>query len=126
MLNTLVDYVELNFPSLIEGDNLFYNYYPDNPDDIVSIIANSGFTPHRYNDTRELIFEFKLRNKDYELGMDLGNQIFNLFHSKENYVLGDFFIFESYCLTEISYLYSDLEERDQFSFEIVFITIKNI
>jgi hypothetical protein len=47
-------------------------------------------------------------------------------HAKENYTLGDFYVYESYCFTEIGYLYSDTKDRDQFSFEVVFITRKNI
>src|SRR4051794_10563654 len=111
-------------PTYVAGDNLFANYYPDDPNNIVSVIALGGSPPPKYNTNRELTFEIKIRNDTYNDGNDIGNQIMDIFHSKENYSLGSIFILHSYATTDISYLYADSKNRDEFSLEMAFIIQK--
>lgn len=124
MLNAIAQMIENNIVELVDNENLFKNYYPDEPNNIASVIALGGFPPDKYHITRELTFEVKLRSETYNTGNDLGNQILNLFHSKENYSLGSFFVLHSYALTELSYLYSDSKNRDEFSLELSFLIKK--
>lgn len=120
LLDDITSFVEANINHLSIGDNLFKNYYPDSPDTLVSIIDSGGFPPDRYSPVREKTFEIKIRSKRYSDGVKLGNQIFELFHSKENYNLGDFFILSSYAYSELSYLFADNENRKEFSIELSF------
>jgi len=120
LLDEIAKHIELNVTDLTMDENLFGNHYPDKPNSVVSVIDSGGFPPDRYSPTREKTFEIKFRSQNYSYGVELGNQIFKLFHSKENYSLGDFFILSSYAYSEISYLYSDKEDRDEFSLELVF------
>lgn len=121
MIQEIVHHIASNIPSLTIGQNLYANTYPDNPENILSVIPNGGFPPNRYLPTRELLFEIKIRNTDYLDGEAIGNQIMNLFHAKENYSLGGFFVLESYCFSELSYLFTDSKEREEFAIEIAFI-----
>jgi hypothetical protein len=107
---------------IYSGDiaSVFGNHYPDSPDTVISIIDSGGFPPNKYSPIREKIFDVKIRTQNYSYGIDLGNQIFKLFHSKNKFYLGDFFILQSYAYTELSYLFKDDKERHQFSIEIVF------
>ncbi|WP_339227841.1 minor capsid protein [Oceanobacillus sp. FSL K6-2867] len=120
LLNSVIDFIELNILSLNET-NLFGNHYPKSmTDTIVSVIDLGGLPPSKYSVTREKKIEIKLRSKGYAEGIELGNKIFNLFHSKENYSLGDFFITSSYASTDLTYLYQDSKNRREFSLELVF------
>lgn len=123
MLDEIAKHIEDNVTSLVLGENLFKNYYPDSPDTIVSVIANGGYPPPRYSPTKELIFDIKIRSIDYNDGVDLGNKIMNLF-DKENYHLGSFFVLGSYAMSELSYLYSDSKNRDEFSLGLAFFILK--
>jgi hypothetical protein len=124
MFEAIVQHIANNIPSLVISENLFANYYPDEPNNIVSVISLGGFPPSKYDGTREPIFEIKLRNERYIDGNDLANQIMNLFHSKENYLVGSFFVLHSYAMTEVNYLYNDSNNRREFSLELAFL-IKN-
>ena len=119
LLNSVIDFIELNIPSLNQS-NLFGNYYPDTPDTIVSVIDLGGLPPSKYATTRDKKIEIKLRSNSYSESVELGNKIFELFHSKENYTLGDFFITTSYADTDLAYLYQDSKNRREFSLELVF------
>jgi hypothetical protein len=112
--------IEENITSLTKNENLFYNYYPDSPDFLLSVIDSGGSPPNLYTPIREKSIEFKFRSNTYQEGIDLGKQIIDLYHSFENYQLGSFFIYRSYALTDINYLYSDSKERDEFSLDIAF------
>lgn len=119
LLHRVIDYIESNI-NLLNDTNLFGNHYPDAPDTIVSVIDLGGLPPSKYSVTRDKKIEIKLRSKGYAEGVELLNKIFNLFHSKENYSLGDFFITSSYASTDLTYLYQDLKNRREFSLELVF------
>ncbi|UNC92711.1 minor capsid protein [Candidatus Contubernalis alkaliaceticus] len=121
MIDDITQKIESEIAELTENVNLFKNYYPDDPDTIVSVIASGGFPPDRYDVTREPTIEIKIRASDYNEGMSLGNQIYDLFHSRENYQLGSFFILSSYAYSDLSYLYSDKQNRDEFSLELAFL-----
>jgi hypothetical protein len=120
LLDAISNEILLNVPNLNEEINLFKNYYPENPNEIVSVIDSGGFPPNKYSPIREKNFEIKIRSLNYHDGLEVGNQIMKLFHSKNNYVLGDFFIYQSYLNSELTYLYSDKQNRDEFSLEIAF------
>lgn len=123
MIQEIVQHISTHIPTLIIGKTLFANRYPDGDkiaNNIVAVIPNGGFSPNRYLPTRDLIYEIKIRNTDYLNGETIGNQIMNLFHAKENYSLDGFFVLESYCYSELSYLYTDAKNREEFSLEIVF------
>ncbi|AIF45432.1 minor capsid protein [Virgibacillus sp. SK37] len=120
LLDVISKEVEVNIIDLVDNKNLFKNYYPDNPNNIVSIIDGGGYPPNRYSPIREKTIEFKIRSQRYPDGVELGNKIFNLFHSKEKYSLGDFFITASYVSSELTYLYADSQNRKEFSLELVF------
>lgn len=120
LLDAVANHIETNITELVDNNNLFKNYYPDSPDKIVSVIDLGGLKPSKYANTREKKIEIKFRAKRYPEGVALGNKIFELFHSKENYALGDFYITSSYGETEVSYLYADKENRKEFSLELVF------
>lgn len=123
MLDALIQYLSQNV-GLVYGSDLFKNFYPDDPDKIVSIIDRGGFRPSLYDSTREKIIEVKIRSKEYEVGQSLGEQIMSLFHSKENYLIDNINVYQSYALTDVSYLYADSKERDEFSFELAFLIHK--
>lgn len=112
---------ELGF---IFGENLFLNHYPDSPDTIVSVIGNRGFPPSLYVPTRERIVEIKIRAKTFLEGMDIGERILNLFHDKENYMLGENIVLHSYAFTDVSFLYTDNQDRNEFSFELAILIQK--
>ncbi|WP_373892771.1 minor capsid protein [Virgibacillus sp. CBA3643] len=121
LLDDVSKYIETNVTELVEVENLFKNYYPDDPDMVVSVIDLGGLPPNKYRPTREKKIEVKYRTKRYPEGIELGNQIFNLFHAFENYQMGDFYILASYADTEVSYLYEDSKNRKEFSIELVFM-----
>ncbi|MBU9714418.1 minor capsid protein [Evansella tamaricis] len=124
LLDQIAKYIDDNIPSLTEGNNLWKNHYPDAPDTIVSVIHSGGYPPSQYSPTRELTFEIKIRSMDYNDGVEYGNQIMDIFHDKENYRLGNFFILGSNAYSELSYLYQDDNRRDQFSLELAFLIKK--
>lgn len=123
LINLVKNYIEQNVSaiSLTFGENLFINYYPDNPDTIVSVIDLGGYPPALYTPTREKIVEIKLRANSHVEGYELGNEILNLFHDKENYLMEEKRILHSYARTDVSYLYKDKDEREEFSLELVFL-----
>lgn len=121
LLEEIAKHIEANIISLAMNQNLFGNYYPDSPDSIVSIIDSGGLPPDIYStQIREKIIEIKIRSSNYADGVDIGQKVMNLFHSKENYALGDFFILGSRAYTELSYLYEDSKNRKEFSVELAF------
>ncbi|WP_214480967.1 minor capsid protein [Bacillus sp. SM2101] len=122
LIDAIVGHIESN--NIVDSNKLFVNYYPDEPDEIASVIASGGFPPKLYEPTRELTLEIKVRSTNYNDGMNICNNIFNLFHDKENYQLDSFFILRSYAYTEISYLYADSENRDEFSLDLAFLIQK--
>jgi hypothetical protein len=122
MLNELMEYVSQNL-GLAFGDNLFINSYPDSPDKIVTIMDGHG-THAIYSPTKTKIVEFKIRSTNYQEGSSLGEEIINLFHDKENFLLGDKKILHSYAVSDCSYLYADSKERDEFAFELAFLIQK--
>lgn len=103
------------------GDNLFVNFYPDNPDDILSVLDNGGFPPRLYVPVREKIIEFKFRTNTLQKGYEIGEELIKLFHDKENYYLNSKRILHSYARTDSTYLYKDKNERHEFSLEVVFL-----
>lgn len=123
LIELIKDYIKHNIKSIdLEfGDNLFINFYPDEPDTIVSVIDMGGYPPPLYYKTREKVIEFKFRAKEYTEASKIGNELFNLFHDKENYYLEDKRILHSYARTEVSYLYNDSNNRQEFSLEVVFL-----
>lgn len=124
LLDVITTKIESDIVALREGNNLFKNHYPDTPNTLVSAIHSGGFPPNKYSPTRELTFDIKIRAMNYHDGIDLGNKISNIFHSKENYQLGSFFILHSYCLSELSYLFADSQHRDEFSIDLAFLIKK--
>jgi hypothetical protein len=124
MLEAIVQYIKNNINSLIIGENLFANHYPDSLDRIVSVIDAGGSPPPRYSPTGEKRFEIKFRVSNYSDGVDIGNQIMDLFQNKENYQLGSFFILDSHALTDVTYLYADKNNRDEFTFNLSFLIKK--
>ncbi|MEB1806597.1 MAG: minor capsid protein [Bacillaceae bacterium] len=123
LLDQITKMINDNITSLTEGENLYKNYYPDSPDTIVSVIHTGGYPPSRYSPTRELTFDIKIRSKHYHDSVDLGNQIMKLFE-KENYQLGSFFVLDSYSFSELTYLYTDKNNRDEFSLGLAFLIKK--
>lgn len=123
MLEAIKDLIAIEL-GLIFGQNLFINYYPDTPNTLVSIIDSGGFPPKLYEPTREKVVGIKIRSSNYQEGSVIGEKIFNLFHGKENYNLGNKRVLHSYAFTELSYLYADSRERDEFSFELAFLIQK--
>lgn len=129
MIKEVIEYISFHvftlesdelFP-LDAGENLFANYYPDTPDVIVSVIDAGGSPPQKYSPIREKIFEIKFRCNNHSDGVGFGNQILDMFHNKENYQLGSFFILSSSALTDVTYLYADSNKRDEFTFNISFL-----
>jgi hypothetical protein len=120
MLRAIIDLIanELGFKP---SENLFRNAYPDSPDTIISVIDSGGFPPKLYETTREKVVGIKIRAGSYDEGSALGEQIFKLFHDKENYEIENKKILHSYAYTDVSYLYSDSKEREEFSIELVFL-----
>ncbi|WP_286231316.1 minor capsid protein [Neobacillus mesonae] len=120
MLLAIVDLIaeKLGF---IPSENLFINAYPDSPDTIISVIDNGGFPPKLYEPTREKVVDIKIRAGNYDEGQALGEQVFKLFHDKENYELNNKKILHSRAYTDVSYLFSDSKEREEFSIELVFL-----
>ena len=125
LLDEIALYIEQNIHSLIDNETLFKNHYPDSPDMIVSVIDSGGFPPNLYTPTREKTFEIKIRSSNYDEGVILGEQIMSLFHSKNNYLLGGFFIYLSRSYSDLSYLYADSKNRDEFSLELAFLYKKS-
>ncbi|WP_163581111.1 minor capsid protein [Gracilibacillus saliphilus] len=121
LIEVVADKIATEISGLVVGDNLYLNFYPDDPDNIVSIIDLGGNPPNKYTPIREKAIEIKWRNQNYSYGFEQGNQIFKLFHAFENYQLGDFFILSSYANTEVSYLYQDSTNRKEFTFTLVFM-----
>ena len=123
LIELVKNHIEQNIKSinLLFGDNLFINTYPDKSDTIVSLIDMGGYPPPVYTPTREKIIEFKFRASNYIAGKKLGNELFNLFHDKENYYINENRIMHSYARTDVSYLYKDQNEREEFSLEVVFL-----
>lgn len=123
MHKKIVDYMSANIKTelLTFGENLFINYYPDKPDLIVSVIDLGGYPPDLYTPTREKVVEIKFRAPSHTLGSELGNEILELFHSKENYQLDGLRILHSYARTDVNYLYTDTNEREEFVLELVFL-----
>jgi hypothetical protein len=122
LLNDLINYVSQQL-GLVFGENLFLNYYPDSPDKIVAIMDGHG-TLDIYTPTKTKIVEFKIRANTHSEGSSLGEEIINLFHDKENFLLGETKILHSYALSDCSYLYADSKERDEFTFELAFLILK--
>lgn len=122
MLNELMEYIS-NELSLVLGENLFINHYPDSPDKIVTIMDGHG-THTIYTPTKTKIVEFKIRSTNHQEGSSLGEEIINLFHDIENYLLGDEKILHSYALSDCNYLYADSKGRDEFTFELAFLIQK--
>lgn len=125
LVDHVKDFLEKHLNELTFGENLFINFYPDNPNTIVSIIDGGGKPPDRYIPKIEKVIEIKLRAKDYHDGVYLGNRILSLFHSRENYMMGTQKVFHSYTMTDLSYLYTDDQNRPEFSFELVFLIQNN-
>lgn len=100
------------------------NFYPDTPRTIVSVIDNGGYPPDLYTPTREKVVEIKLRAPTHIEGSALGNEILDLFHSKENYYLDGLRVMHSYGRTDINYLYTDSNENEEFSMELGFLIQK--
>ena len=119
LLSKIVDFVEAQL-SLNKAETLWMNGYPDNPDTLVAIFDAGGSRPETYSSRREKHFEIKVRSNTYDEGNSLCEQVMNLFHSKENFYIDDIYVLHSYALTEITYLYADSKERDEFSFELAF------
>jgi hypothetical protein len=126
LIELVKDCVEqnINATNLVFGNNLFINYYPDNPDTIVSVIDGGGYPPALYTPTREKIIEFKFRTDSIIDGDELGNELLNLFHDKENYYLNKKRILHSYARTDANYLYKDDDERLEYTLEVVFLIQK--
>jgi hypothetical protein len=124
MLEDIGNYIETNIPALVQGNNLFLNHYPDEPDEIVTVIASGGYPPDKYMSIRELKFEIKIRSKNYSGGWNIGNQIMELFHGKERYVLGAYHVLGSTAESEVTYLYADSKERDEFTLDLSFLISK--
>jgi hypothetical protein len=123
MSSLLVDLcanVEQNIDTLTQAENLFANTYPDSPDTIVSVIDLGGLPPELYSPIRQKTYEFKIRTPKYVDGEELGTKIMDLYHAKNNYQIGSFFILSSYCFTELNYLYEDSKNRKEFSLSIIF------
>jgi len=126
MLKKIVDYLEQEIKEndLTFGENLFINFYPDNPDEIVSVVDLGGYPPSLYTPIREKVIEIKFRTLTWLDGDKLGNEIMDLFHSKENYQLDDLYVLHSFARTDVSYLYRDNNDREEFTVELVFMTKK--
>lgn len=122
MLYELATYVSTQL-GLVGGENLFINSYPNSPDKIVTIMDGHG-SHAIYTPTKTKIVEFKIRANNHLEGSSLGEDIINLFHDKENFLLGDKKILHSYALSDCSYLYADSKERDEFTFELAFLIQK--
>lgn len=123
MIKKVTDYIASHVKSeiLTFGDNLFINFYPEQPDLIVSVIDLGGYPPDLYAPTREKVIELKYRASTHDKGATLGNELLNLFHSKENYNLDGMRILHSYARTDANYLYTDSNENEEFSIELVFL-----
>lgn len=119
LLAKVVNYIEteLNFS---KEELLFEAYYPDEPDKVVSVFPSLGDPPETYSTRRTKHIEIKVRANLYDEGDSLCEQVFNLFHSKENFYIDDVFVLHSYALTEMDYLYADEKGRHEFSFELAF------
>lgn len=126
LLKKVADYITDNIETvdLTFGENLYINAYPDTPDLIVSVIDLGGYPPNLYFPTREKVVEIKFRASNHSEGSTLGDEILDLFHSKENYNLDSLKILHSYGRTDMNYLYTDSNQRDEFSIELVFLIQK--
>ncbi|WP_416147895.1 minor capsid protein [Salipaludibacillus sp. HK11] len=123
LLEGVRDFLSANIKeiNLTFGENLFINFYPDDPKTIVSVIDLGGAPPSLYFPTREKVVEIKFRAVDQSDGYKLGSEIFDLIHSKENYYFGDLRVLHSLARTDVNYLFQDKNDRSEFSIEIVFL-----
>ncbi|WP_391115989.1 minor capsid protein [Psychrobacillus sp. L3] len=126
MLKVVADYIASNIKeqALIFSENLFINFYPEQPNLIVSVIDLGGYPPDLYAPTREKVIEIKFRAPTHDEGSKLGNEILTLFHSKENYNLDGLRVMHSYARTDVNYLYADSNENEEFSMELVFLIVQ--
>ncbi|WP_404403801.1 minor capsid protein [Jeotgalibacillus malaysiensis] len=124
MLEAITQLIEDQLTDYIIAENLYINHYPDDPDNVVTVIGGRSSNTNRYLKQRERVIEFKVRNKNYREGYEICNSIIDLFDEKEHYILGDTYIINSYILYDTTYLYADSKSRDEFTFELAFLIQK--
>ncbi|WP_422445968.1 minor capsid protein [Thermoanaerobacterium sp. DL9XJH110] len=100
------------------GNDIFIGFQPAEPDNCITILETGGYRPDYIEAIRYPTFQFIVRNIDYALANSKAEEIFALFHSKENYSLGDFYIYYSEFAQEPTYIGQDTNGRYEISLNL--------
>jgi hypothetical protein len=96
--------------------DMFLNYLPDNPDNVVAIIDTGGTEPDTYLPTRSPTFQILVRNSNYDNGKAKLDEIRDLLHQKKgNLGAGDTYFYYIFATAEGGSIGHDVQNREEFS-----------
>jgi hypothetical protein len=102
------------------GHDLYYAYQPPDPDDCITVLDGPGQVPPVHVPLRYPVFQVLFRADEYETAMTKAQGVFSLLHRKENYALGDWWVFLSHAESEPVGIGVDENGRHEVSLNIGF------
>lgn len=120
IINAVTYYMASNGIGTV-GTDIFIGELPLDKADIISAVYVPSPHPNKaipyYNQT----IDFWARFKSYDDGMGKLQDLFDLFHQKENYEIDGFHVYLSYAMGMIDDMDRDMERRHLFRLSLSFI-----
>lgn len=117
LLEALGNYIQsLNIG--IVGIDIFFNMQPNEPDNCITITDTGGYHSDDTGVIRNPTFQILIRNEDYTAAKEKSEQIYAL-HLKENFEIGEYFIYLAEFLDEPTYMGQDQNNRSEITMNLI-------
>lgn len=104
----------------IQGQTLFIGQLPPDTDAGIFLVPAAGPPPHEYLDTEYHTVDFWIRSDYTDYAYKTLQDVYNAYHRRSNYVLGDWYIFFSQALSSPQDMNRDLESGKLFKLSVQF------
>lgn len=104
----------------IQGQTLFIGQLPPDTDAGIFLVAAASPPPHEYLDTEFHVVDVWIRSDYTDYAYKTLQAVYNAYHRRSNYPLGDWYIYFSEALTTPQDMNRDLESGKLFKLSVQF------
>ena len=110
----------------IVGQDLFYSFLPDSPDNLITITDTGGWPKDPDLPQKDVTFQFRIRGVNYNEAQAMAERLYDYFCPggipKKCFYIADFFVQLVQPMQPVPYyLGRDQNDRDEFVWNMTFI-----
>lgn len=120
IITSVLEFMEDSGIGTINSD-LFLGELPFDRTDILSLIYVLSPAPDKAIPYYRQVIEVWAQFTSYETGMNKMQQVFNLFHKRENYEIADFHVYLSFAMGMVDDMDRDSQRKHLFRLSLTFV-----